>query len=553
MFFLLKRRLGLFPTLLVVLSLCLLPAAGRAQPSAPSSDPEKLGDLHLIDAVRMALSQQPDVFIAREAAAYQKGVYTEAGGPFDLTGEAALGFDRNRTDVGTPTPGGQWTGIERDQDAFSASLALNRKLRTGQTLSVETNGSQTDASLKGIPQTGPDNIGQIFFSVVQPLGKGRGWEATDAGEESARRQSEAAFYDLLYVLSQKAAEAAQAYFGCVAATQQLKILEEAETRARTLTGQISTLISKEELPAVEIAQTRANLADAKRSRILGEQTLFESRQQLLLAMGVEGRQLAAAVSCRDDFPALPDAKALRSFDPQGMVPVALKLRSDYLSQEWIESARQIFWKGTERNMAPQVDLKLKAGYGGYEPGSGASALGRSFTENVPGASVSMQVVAAWPFKNSAMKGSLMQARSLLDQAHWTKEKLDRQIRSDLMTGWARLKSKIGALDSAVRARENYETSFASEKKKYLLGMSTLINVLTVENQVTQAQLNVVQAQAEAAVALVSLRLTSGTLLSEEGKWITVRAEDLVRLPTNKVPQGNRLLGRAPSSEGAKAW
>ena len=148
MFFLLKRRWRLFPTILFVLSLCLLPAAVGAEPLAPDSDLEKLRDLHMIDAVRMALSQQPDVFIAREAATYQKGVHTESEGPFDWTGEAALGLDRSRTDVGTRMPAGRWSAIENDQDVFSANLGLSRKLRTGQTLSVETVGSQTDASLK---------------------------------------------------------------------------------------------------------------------------------------------------------------------------------------------------------------------------------------------------------------------------------------------------------------------------------------------------------------------------------------------------------------------
>jgi outer membrane protein TolC len=266
-------------------------------------------------------------------------------------------------------------------------------------------------------------------------------------------------------------------------------------------------------------------------------------------MGIEGRQLTAAVNCLDDFPAVPDQKAMSSLDPQALIQIALQLRSDYRAQEWAESAREAVLKGVERNMAPQVDLKVKAGYVGYEDGSGVSAFQRSFDENVPGASVSMQLTASFPFSNSAMKGRMIQARSQRDQSRWQKEKLDRQIRSDLMTAWAQLKSRMAVLEEAAQARENYEASLASEKKKYLLGMSTLIDVLTVENQVTQAQLNAVAAQTDVAVALVRLRFESGTLLSEEGEWITVRAEDLIRLPATPVQPVDRLRGRAPAEEG----
>ena len=545
-------RFRAIPTILCLLCLYVFPSAGRTAPPTDGSEIQKLTDLTILDAVRTALAQQPDVFIAREAATFQKGVYTEAGGEFDLTGEASLSLNRDRASIGARSAAG-FTAVPSEQDTAAAGLGLHKKLRTGQTLSLEVAESRTDATMAGIQQTGPDNVGQVFFTVIQPLGKGRGREGADAGEETARRQAEAALQEMLHVLSRKAAEAAQAYWNHLSAIRQVKILEEAEERSRVLTEQISTLIAKEELPAVEITQAQANLADARRVRLNGDQALFDSRQQLLLAMGIEGRQLAASVACRDDFPAIPDEKAMRSFDPQALAPIALKLRSDYRAREWAESAREVFLSGVERNMAPQVDLKLKAGYVGYEPGSGLDALSRSFEENVPGASVSMQIVASWPFSNSAMKGRMVQARSQLEQVRWEKEKLDRQIRSDLMSAWSQLKSRIAVLEEAAVARDKYEASLASEKKKYLLGMSTLINVLTVENQVTQARLNGVLAQTEVAASIVKLRFESGTLLSEDGEWITVRAEDLIRLPPTEMLPQNPPRERIPPGKGGQAW
>jgi outer membrane protein TolC len=270
-------------------------------------------------------------------------------------------------------------------------------------------------------------------------------------------------------------------------------------------------------------------------------------------MGMDGSRLSSNVVCRDDFPAVPNTKALGSLELEALVRLAMSLRSDYRAQEWVESAREAFLNGVKGKMAPQVDLRLKAAYAGYKDGAGPDPFFRSFGDNVPGASVSVQIQALWPFSNSTMRGILTQAKSQLEQARWEKEKLTRQIRSDLMVAWSQLKNKIAVLEEARLAGEKYRTSLSSERKKYLLGMSTLVNVLTVENQLTRAQLNLVVAQTEVATALVALRYQTGTILFQEGEKTTVHADDLIRLPSTQMQAQNRPGGPPPPGKGPHAW
>ena len=310
-------------------------------------------------------------------------------------------------------------------------MGVQKKLRTGQTLSLGAVGDYSDVALAGVKQTGPDNVGRIRAKLVQPLGKGRGREAADAGEESSRILSEASLQELQHVLATKALQAVRAYWGTVAAVQQLKILMESEERLRIYSEQIATLIAREEIPASEISQARANLADARRTRANGEQALAAARQQLLLAIGVGGSHLTSAVTCRNDFPAALGQKALQNFNIEALILTAFNHRADYRAKELTESACRVFLAGVQRNLAPQVDLKLEGGYAGYRSGSGPSSFGEGFLDNVSGASVSMQLVAEWPFSNSEWRGRFMQAQAQLEQARWDKEKLDRQIRSDI--------------------------------------------------------------------------------------------------------------------------
>ena len=93
---------------LFALHLWAIPAAGQSAQPASGTLMVDLTDLSLIDAARMAISQQPDVFIAAENANYRKGVYTQAGGGIRSD---CHGFLRNLT-----RPGEQRFAVPRWMD-----------------------------------------------------------------------------------------------------------------------------------------------------------------------------------------------------------------------------------------------------------------------------------------------------------------------------------------------------------------------------------------------------------------------------------------------------
>ena len=62
----------------------------------------------------------------------------------------------------------------------------------------------------------------------------------------------------------------------------------------------------------------------------------------------------------------------------------------------------------------------------------------------------------------------------------------------------------------------YRSAVASEQQKLRLGMSTFFDVLFVEDELSNALLSEVSAQARYAEALVRLRFETGTLLPDEG-------------------------------------
>ena len=74
----------------------------------------------------------------------------------------------------------------------------------------------------------------LVFSIVQPLLRGRGRDATAAVERAAALQQQASLHQLRFTISQQLREACLAYFGYVAAAQSVARWAEAEERAQQL-------------------------------------------------------------------------------------------------------------------------------------------------------------------------------------------------------------------------------------------------------------------------------------------------------------------------------
>lgn len=93
------------------------------------------------------------------------------------------------------------------------------------------------------------------------------------------------------------------YWNVVAATKQLEVLREAESRATALTESIQSLIDADRLPRADINDVKANMAAREANRVAGEQQLVEARQQLAIDMGLDTSEVSVPPEIVTEFPA----------------------------------------------------------------------------------------------------------------------------------------------------------------------------------------------------------------------------------------------------------
>ena len=132
------------------------------------------------------------------------------------------------------------------------------------------------------------NESHAGLAITLPLLRNRGRAVVDAQEIAARQVLEATRMDLSQLVSDTLATGASRYWNFVAADATLAVYKASEARGSDLLNGTEALVQADRLPANDLNEVRANLADRIASRTAAEQALLQARQQLVLVMGLGG-------------------------------------------------------------------------------------------------------------------------------------------------------------------------------------------------------------------------------------------------------------------------
>ena len=104
------------------------------------------------------------------------------------------------------------------------------------------------------------------------------------------------------------------------------------------------------------------------------------------------------------------------------------------------------------------------------------------------------------------------------------------VKAGISVQRARLSSAVLQLEQQRRQVALQAQVFANERKKYRLGLATVLDLLTVEARLTSDELAVIDARRRLAQALVGYRFETGTLLGDDGDSRHVDLQSLTTLP-----------------------
>lgn len=479
--------------------------------------------VRLQDVVRIALADNPSLHIQQAGVRGREGAWQALLGQFDPQVTVALASSRDHTPL---LSAGQFSNVTTDASTYS--LGFQKQFRSGLTI---TPGVQMVRRGEALGST--LNSVEVGVQLRMPLLRDRGVAANAAGERAAYHTYEASRLDLSQTRADVVLQAVLAYWSYLASWRTRAAYSESEARARTLLDETKVLIEAEEQPAADLKQLEANLAAKTAQRIAAEQRQFEAGQQVGLIMGLPFEQMRTMGEPTEVFPRIDEQLLEQIVLAERYIDLARRRRPDLSAAQRREQAAQGLLRAARNDLKPRLDLRLDLGYAGLDAGAAFEQYLTPLGSHVGGLNLGATLSYSLPVGNRTARGGVAQQASTYGQQITLTQDLDRVIHSSVLVALKALERSIYELKSAEAAVALYRTAIANEKKKFQMGLATLLDVINVEDRLTDVMLSHVAGQQRYANALVQIRYETGTLVYPNEQ--AVHRERLTTLPIEELP------------------
>jgi len=524
--------------------------------------------ISLLEAVRVTLSRSPTILIQQTQTETSRGTLMTASGAFDTQLEGNVTHGATRQPVltaPTPTPAPASTApIIFPVSNLTTGLPIpgvgiiippTTASSPAPTPSVYVqNNSGFDVGLQKMLYNGTEIGAQAIYTRTNEVNQGPIFNTselrltvnvpvlrffTPSDQASTERADKfnygASLLTYRHVISEAVLQTAQAYWTLRAAQEQLVYLEQAEGIAISLQKLISMLIKGDERAKSDIHEIDARVAETTADRLAGEQVVFQARQQLGLAMGLDEDGLRNPPSAGEPFPGTAGLDRARAIQDR-LTAEAIISRADYQASLLDEQSARVLMAAARRDILPPVNFQIMASEFGGDVGSRVDdAISHSFLGRQTGVSVIGQLSFDWPLENQVARGNYIQSKASYRQAGIQTDDLRRNIVSGILVNVDALAVGALQLQQAQESASAYAEAIEAERLKYVAGESTLIDVITIQENYTTAMLNAVQVNQQIAEAYAQLRFQSGTMFLGGGSRFTLQRDSLVSLP--EVPGG----------------
>ncbi|MFC5496912.1 TolC family protein [Caenimonas terrae] len=481
----------------------------------------------LLEAVRSTLENNVNVKVQERQVQFAQGALEGASGQFDPALGSSIDLSRARTPL-TAAQQAQGPLTTLDSDVATYSMQLSQQLRNGAVIGASVSGTRSLDNVSRLSGVPAQNLGRIDLSLLLPLGKGSG-SAASAVEAASSKELEATRADLTHSLAQNVLTTITAYWGLVAARQNLEIARQGETGVGRLRQELQKLVAADERPAADLTLLSANVADKVAQRLSAERVVLDAQQALGRSMGLPYSRYSALEPV-DGFPNRPRDLSLLPSETSRLTEYALRRRPDVVAADLRRAASQTLADAARQNLKPQIDLKLHVGYAGLHEGNTVAAAW-PFGGQVAGPSGGATLIYQWSFGNRSAQGALVQQLALVEQSDLRIADLRNAVGAGVETALAGASSSARQLLQSVDSLALYRRAVENEKMKNRLGQSTLIEVLSVNDLLLAALAADIAYQANYLTSVARLRFETATLLEPSGNGQTIRLDQLLSVPT----------------------
>jgi outer membrane protein len=488
-------------------------------------------ELSLRSYIELVMANNTDVAISRLTVDTAKNAILRGFAPFDPLATASF----NNTRTKTPSTGAL------DGATTLATLSQPAAFNYSQTMQNGTQYQVGFSELKSTTNSGfstfnPAYNSSLSVSFTQPLIRNRGAYINRVPIMMARSRVRKTEYDLHNTLIGLLSNAELAYWQAVQLRENLRVQESAldladkflkRSQRELELGAISKLDIYQ--PELQFVQAQASVSQARYQVLQQDEAI---RKQIGADLDPDIRKLPITLT---ETPAPPADTGV--LDGEFLVERALTLRPDLKSAVQDLDVDDLQIKLISNTMRP--DLSLTGVY--TAQGRGGTAFVRSNVFNDVGSrSTITQVLPGGfgdsvdqlfgfgfpvygfglrlrlPIKNRAASADMADALVNKKRDALQARSAEQQIRLDVLQAVNQVESSKTAVNLAVKSRDFAQLRLDAENKKYELGTSQIFLVLQAQNDLINAESNVVVQSLAYRRNILALLRTTGELLPERG-------------------------------------
>jgi outer membrane protein TolC len=461
-----------------------VPAAGAEEIRQP---------ITINEAVHTALANNLNLRLQQEEAARTLGTAQAEEGTFDpsLAAEAM-----NQKQDTTPVA----LGSSQQETNTQWNARLSKRLTTGTELDLSWQNRRLETDSLFYPISPIYNSG-LNFGIRQPLLQGLGSEVQTAGLEAARRQAEAAAFQVDSRAADLAAEVKNAYWELVFAWQDIEVRKLALTLAEKLRDETKEMIEVGMLAAVEIYEPESEVALRERQLIGGEWAIGVAEDELKLLLNTEDWNSGLDPQDRPRMIITEPA-----FDQ--VLANAMANRPDIKAADLQVEAARLRVAAAKNRVLPSLDLEGGVGIGG------TSDSYRNSLDNIsrdPDTVWRVGIVFSTPLGNNTAKGEYHQAKASLAKARTEAEFLRQQIRRGTREVVRDVELAIKGVEAAKKTSLATLKRLEAEQEKFEVGRSTANDVLEAQEAYAEAVSSENRVRIEYAKTLAELDRIQGII------------------------------------------
>jgi outer membrane protein TolC len=429
------------------------------------------------------------------------------------------------------------THLQSYQHLMQAGIL--KKFRTGISAEFDVNILRKDPlngdaifnGKDGRPILSTSNESNVNFTLNVPLLKGATIESVAAAENATTLQYEASKNNLTFLMSSIALNSINAYWNYKIAEETLEINRASEKRIQDWTTEAEGIFIKkdaahikeaEEKYFVEIQAAKAYLANKHLNVIASIQELKQAQVALFMAIGTPYSDFNQIKISNEKLPKFSAASLKSNQLNKNWVLQAIANRTDLKAMNLFQEANSVMVKKYERDLLPQLDVTLNAGYQGLSEGSNSTTFGSALYRNTPGPNLSGQIGFAYPLENNTQEGLLKKQEMSKRQTAIEIGQLERSISATLDVDVSLLDRYMITKDMAEKAISFYQPTVNNLAKQTMKDGHTMLFLLQYETSLVSSMISKLQVESALAKLVASVRHHTGTLIissADAGQFI----------------------------------